>query len=120
MSKKTFKSNFLVDTKLLLSIVVLWSVGRIVNPLRHFERTANGDISSTLAIGTSMYVLLHFIILLYTAWLIVSNLRTYGFAMKGKMLAVFVFYVYVILAIFTSLYFIGYEFGYIPTWLQWL
>lgn len=120
MNKKLFKLRFLVDTKLLLSIVVLWSVGRIVNPLRHLERTASGEISSTLATGTGVYVLLHFIILLYTAWLIVSNLRTYGFTMKGKMLAVLMFYIYVILALFTSLYFIGYEFGYVQIWLPWL
>lgn len=117
---KKFKLHLLVDTKLLLSIVVLWSIGRIINPLRHVERAANGDIGPTLAIGTGLYVLFHFIILFYALWLSGTTVRRSGFGLRGATLGIFIFYVYVILAILISLYFIGLEFGYIPLWLQWL
>lgn len=110
--------NLKADTKLALSIIVLWSFGRLINPLRHLaEDTAEG-IGPLLSVSVILYVLLHIAIFIYAVVLLAASLRRHGLSMRGQAIGEFLLYVYTLLGILVSLYFIAFEFGYLPEFLQ--
>lgn len=109
--------NFKADTKLALSIIFLWSFGRIINPLRHLAANTPEGMGPFLVGFVILYVALHIAILVYAVMLLIDSARRHGFSMRGKAIAEFLLYIYTILGILISLYFIAYEFGYLPEFL---
>jgi hypothetical protein len=106
------------DTKLIISIIVLWSFGRIINPLRHFVSEAGHSLGPALVASVVVYVVMHILVLLYVLWLLIKMFRRHGLSIKGKTLGVCVLYLYVLAALLVSLFFIAYEFGYLPAQVQ--
>ncbi|OGC93918.1 hypothetical protein A2389_02365 [Candidatus Adlerbacteria bacterium RIFOXYB1_FULL_48_10] len=64
-----------------------------------------------------IYVLLHIAIFVYAVMLLIDSARRHGFSIRGKAIAEFLLYIYTIVGILVSLYFIGYELGYLPEFL---
>lgn len=99
------------------SIIVLWSLGRIINPLLRTSENASYSLGSVLAISTLCYAVLHAAIFIYTSTLLARSVARNGVLPRGKALWELLLYVYVLLALAISLYFIAFEFGYVPAFL---
>jgi hypothetical protein len=114
MRKNLRRLDFKADTKLALSIIVLWSFGRVINPLRHLASNTEQGVGPVLQACEILYVILHLAILVYAVMLLIASLRRHGFSMRGQAIGEFILYIYTIVGILVSLYFIAYEFGYLP------
>jgi hypothetical protein len=110
-SKKFVKLRFNLegDTKLALSIMLLWSFGRFINPLRHFAEDAGQSVSPLLLIATQLYMLLHVVIFVYCAKLTIAEFRR-----KKLNLWELALYAYVFITLVVSFYFLAFELGYLP------
>lgn len=99
---------------LALAIFVLWSIGRVVNPaLRAAARSAEEYVPLFgWVMGT--YVALHGVIFAYT---LVLLWRLRGRRLQGATLWSLLLYIYVLLALLVSVYFIAYEFGVLSPWM---
>lgn len=98
------------DAKLALSVIVLWSLGRIINPLRYIAETNNQQIGGLLMAATVVYVLLHIGIFIYCGVLIMRALRSRARRNPWEL----VLYAYVLIALLVSFSFILFELGFLP------
>lgn len=100
---------------LALAIFVLWSVGRVVNPALRAVVRSSEDLVPLFGWVMGVYVALHAAIFAYTL-LLLWRLR--GRRLRGETLWSVLLYIYVLAALLVSVYFIAYEFGYLPVWMQ--
>lgn len=117
MRLKTSQFNVHADVKLALGIIFLWSVGRVLNPLRHLASQSAQGVGFVLNAGTVFYVLLHLGVFVYCCMLIWGYVRKNGIISHKRSGWELLLYIYVLLSILVSLYFIAYEFGYLPGFL---
>ena len=110
--------NLNINIWVIVSVIAIWSLGRIINPLRHQVASTAEPLGLFLGSLTFLYIAMQVGLLAYVATLIVRLLRRYGFTMRSRTLGEFVLYVYVAATLVVSLYFIAYELGYIPQTLE--
>lgn len=113
-SKLDWKS----DNILALCVVVLWSFGRIINPLTHIELSTTNSIGPVLNVFEIIYILLHAGVFIYVCTLIVRFFKHHGLSIRWRLVGELALYVYVLGTLLFSAYFIAYEFGYLPQVLQ--
>ena len=103
---------------LAVAIVVLWSFGRIINPIVNATLNNAGSVGPVLGLLIAVYALLHLAIFGYVCMLAGRSFKRYGLTMHGRPLWEFFLYMYVLVTLLLSLYFLAYEFGLLPTYLQ--
>jgi len=113
---RTFFRSLTSYQLLAIAIFVLWSIGRVLNPiLRAIEHVPEQGPGPLLSAATTIYVILHAALFAYTTQCAIFLARRRK--LHGRVLWEFVFYIYILLALLASLYFIAYEFGFLPSWI---
>jgi|GEM_PF-2946226 len=99
-----------------LGIVLLWSYGRIVNPLTQVAY-ASGHISLPLQLAMGLYVLMHLVLFVYSAMLLARAYRRSRSTRRSWALGLSA---YVCVSLVVSLYFLGYQYGYVSDVFSWV
>lgn len=116
--KKSNKIDWKADNILALCVLVLWSFGRIINPITHIELDSTNSIGPILNVFEITYILLHAALLIYVCILVTRFFGRHGLTISWKLLGELALYAYVLITLLLSVYFIAYEFGYLPLFLQ--
>lgn len=111
-------TDFRADRILAVGIILLWSFGRILNPIRHFVAQSGDSIGYQLGFFEVVYVLAHCVLFVYSILLVVRFFKRNGSSLRWETLGELAMYIYVLATLLLSLYFIGYEFGYLPPFLE--
>lgn len=108
------KVDWKADRLLAVGVIILWSIGRIINPIRHLVTQNNGSIGYPLGFFEVVYVFLHGVLVVYVVTLLARFFKRNGSTVRWETLGELALYVYVLVTLLLSLYFIAFEFGYLP------